>query len=198
MLLREGIARLLTDAGFEVVAQAGDADDLLRKAMAHRPDVAIVDVRMPPDHEDDGLRRGRRAAPAPPAGDRGARPVAVLRGALALDLIGEQRRRRRLSAQGARRRPRRVLGSGPPGGGGRQRARPEVVGRMLGRRAPTARCDGSAREREVLAAMAEGKSNRRRRDAPRHRGRRREARHRIFRKLGIAPARPSTGASTRS
>jgi len=56
VLLREGIVRLLEDAGFEVVGQAGDADDLIRKVGAHRPDVAIVDVRMPPTHSDDGLR----------------------------------------------------------------------------------------------------------------------------------------------
>ena len=56
VLLREGAARLLEDAGHEVVAQAGDADDLLRKVRAHKPDVAIIDVRMPPDNTDDGLR----------------------------------------------------------------------------------------------------------------------------------------------
>ena len=56
VLLREGAARLLEDAGFEVVGQAGDADDLLRKVRAHKPDVAVVDVRMPPDNTDDGLR----------------------------------------------------------------------------------------------------------------------------------------------
>ena len=56
VLMREGIVRLLTEAGFDVVAQAGDAPDLLRKALAHRPDVAVVDVRMPPGRQDDGLR----------------------------------------------------------------------------------------------------------------------------------------------
>ena len=56
VLLREGAARLLEDAGFEVVGQAGDADDLMRKVRAHKPDVAIIDVRMPPDNSDDGLR----------------------------------------------------------------------------------------------------------------------------------------------
>ena len=55
-LLRQGIVRLLEDAGFEVVAQAADAPDLLRKVAAHKPDVAIVDVQMPPDNTDDGLR----------------------------------------------------------------------------------------------------------------------------------------------
>ena len=57
VLLREGIVGLLTEAGFDVVAQAGDGKDLLRKGLAHRPSVVIADVNMPPDHEDDGLRR---------------------------------------------------------------------------------------------------------------------------------------------
>ena len=60
VLLREGIVRLLEDGGFEVVAQAGDADDLVRKVGAHKPDVAIIDVRMPPDNTDDGLRAAIR------------------------------------------------------------------------------------------------------------------------------------------
>ena len=56
VLLREGLARLLADAGFEVVAQCGNADELLRKANSHEPDVAIVDIRLPPTHNDEGLR----------------------------------------------------------------------------------------------------------------------------------------------
>jgi DNA-binding NarL/FixJ family response regulator len=56
LLLREGVARVLEEAGIEVVARAADAPDLLRKVLAHRPEVAIVDVRMPPDLTDDGLR----------------------------------------------------------------------------------------------------------------------------------------------
>src|SRR4051794_7290953 len=56
VLLREGLARLLSEHGLDVVAQAGDAEDLLRKVNAHRPDVAVVDVRMPPTHTDEGLR----------------------------------------------------------------------------------------------------------------------------------------------
>ena len=56
VLLREGIARILTEAGLEVVSQAGDAEAFLRKALAHRPDVAVVDIRMPPGHGDDGLQ----------------------------------------------------------------------------------------------------------------------------------------------
>src|SRR5690348_16051051 len=56
VLLREGLVRLLEEGGCEVVAQAGDAPDLMRKARAHKPDVAVIDVRMPPDNTDDGLR----------------------------------------------------------------------------------------------------------------------------------------------
>lgn len=59
VLLREGLARLLVEAGFEVVGQAGDADELLAQVEAHHPDVAIVDIRMPPTHTDEGLRAAR-------------------------------------------------------------------------------------------------------------------------------------------
>src|ERR687883_1906115 len=56
VLLREGVVRLLEENGFDVVGQAGDADDLIRKVRAHKPDVAVVDIRMPPTNTDDGLR----------------------------------------------------------------------------------------------------------------------------------------------
>ena len=56
VLLREGLARLLDDAGFEVVAQSENADDLLLKVRSYSPDVAIVDIRLPPTHNDEGLR----------------------------------------------------------------------------------------------------------------------------------------------
>jgi DNA-binding NarL/FixJ family response regulator len=56
VLLREGLARLLDDAGFEVIAQCEDADDLLLKVRSYSPDVAIVDIRLPPTHNDEGLR----------------------------------------------------------------------------------------------------------------------------------------------
>ena len=74
VLLREGIVRLLEDAGFEVVAQAGDAPDLLRKGRAHKPDVAIVDVQMPPGNADDGLVAAIEIRAAP-AGGRCARAL---------------------------------------------------------------------------------------------------------------------------
>jgi DNA-binding NarL/FixJ family response regulator len=56
VLLREGLARLLGDAGFDVVAQCGDAEDLMRKLNSHDLDVVIVDIRLPPTHNDEGLR----------------------------------------------------------------------------------------------------------------------------------------------
>ena len=56
LLLREGVARLLDDAGFDVVAQCEDADDLLLKVRSLPPDVVIVDIRLPPTHKDEGLR----------------------------------------------------------------------------------------------------------------------------------------------
>jgi DNA-binding NarL/FixJ family response regulator len=56
VLLREGLTRLLTDEGMDVVAQSEDADDLLRKVRTFQPDVAIVDIRLPPTHSDEGLQ----------------------------------------------------------------------------------------------------------------------------------------------
>jgi DNA-binding NarL/FixJ family response regulator len=68
VLLRAGLARLLDDGGIEVVAQAGDGPGLIAAVDAHRPDLAIVDVRMPPTHTDEGLRAAppstRRSSPS--------------------------------------------------------------------------------------------------------------------------------------
>ena len=60
VLLREGLARLLGDAGFDVVGQCGDAEELLLKVRSYPPDVAIVDIRLPPTHQDEGLRAALR------------------------------------------------------------------------------------------------------------------------------------------
>src|SRR5438105_2757924 len=67
VLLREGLARLLTEAGFEVVAQCGTAEALLLKVRSYAPDVAIVDIRMPLTHHDDGLRVALAIRPQPPS-----------------------------------------------------------------------------------------------------------------------------------
>jgi DNA-binding NarL/FixJ family response regulator len=58
-IVREGVAHILRDAGFDVVATAADAPELVRKARAHRPDIVVTDIRMPPDNTDDGLRAAR-------------------------------------------------------------------------------------------------------------------------------------------
>ena len=59
MLLREGMAHLLEDAGYEVVGQAGDAEELILKVRSYHPDVAVVDIRMPPTQTDEGLRAAK-------------------------------------------------------------------------------------------------------------------------------------------
>ena len=67
VLLREGIARLLEDAGFEVVGQSGTADDLMLKVRSYKPDVAIVDIRMPPTQTDEGLQAAKEIREKHPA-----------------------------------------------------------------------------------------------------------------------------------
>jgi DNA-binding NarL/FixJ family response regulator len=160
VLLREGIARLLAEAGYEVVAQAGDADGFLRSALAHRPDVTVVDVQMPPGHGDDGLRAAlelRRQRP-----ETGVLVLSQFyEEEYALDLIGER-------AEGVGYLLKERVGDveaftdavGRVASGG-SALDPEVVGRMLGRRREDGPLDQlSPRERDVLAALAEGKSNR--------------------------------------
>jgi DNA-binding NarL/FixJ family response regulator len=159
VLLREGIARLLTEAGFEVAAQAGDAEAFLRKALAHRPDVAVVDVRMPPERSDDGLRAAlelRRQRP-----ETGVLVLSQFyEEHYAVELIGDR-------AEGVGYLLKERVGDveafvdavGRVAAGG-SALDPEVVGRMLGRRGaqgPLAAL--TPRERDVLAAMAEGLSN---------------------------------------
>lgn len=159
VLLREGIARLLAEAGFEVAAQAGDAQDLLRKALAHRPDVAVVDVQMPPGGRDDGLRAAielRRQHPG-----TGVLVLSqVYEEHYALELIGER-------AEGAGYLLKERVGDVEEFidavervAAGGSALDPEVVGRMLGRRRTEGPVDRlTPRERDVLASMAEGKSN---------------------------------------
>src|SRR3954451_23504990 len=157
--MREGIARLLAEGGFEVVAQAGDAEDLLRKALAHRPDVVIADVQMPPGREDDGLRATlelRRQRP-----ETGVLVLSqYYEEQYALDLIGERAEgvgyllKERVGDVDA------FLQSVARVATGGSALDPEVVGRMLGRRrasGPLSRL--SPRERDVITLMAEGKSN---------------------------------------
>jgi DNA-binding NarL/FixJ family response regulator len=160
VLLRAGIVRLLEDAGIEVVGQAGDADDLLRKALAHRPDVTLTDVQMPPGNQDDGLHAAlelRRQRPE--AGILVLSQHAEQEYALAL--VGEQPAgigyllKERVGDVDA------FIDAVERVAAGGTALDAEVVALMLGRR----RADDpleelTQRELDVLAAMAEGKSNR--------------------------------------
>ena len=160
VLLREGIVRLLEEGGCEVVAQVGDAEDLLRKALAHRPDVVIADVQMPPRREDDGLVAAmelRRQRP-----DTGVLVLSQFyEESYALDLIGDRAEgvgyllKERVGDVAA------FIDAVRRVGAGGSAIDPQIVSRMLGRRRRRGPLDDlTPREREVLEAMAEGKSNR--------------------------------------
>jgi DNA-binding NarL/FixJ family response regulator len=159
-LVREGIVRVLQEAGLDVVGVAGDAEDLVRKAGAHRPDVVITDIQMPPDLTDDGLRAAQRIRTSQP--EVGVVVLSqFLEDRYALELVGDR-------AQGVgyllKDRVgdlelfidaiRRVARGGSA-------LDPEVVQRMVGRRREEGPLDRlTPRDLEVLALMAEGRSNR--------------------------------------
>ena len=159
LLLREGVVRLLEEAGLEVVGQAADADDLRRKVYAHKPDVAVVDVRMPPDGTDDGLRAALEIRERQPE-----TAVLVLsqyvEECYAMDLVGEG-----AAGVGYLLKDRvadieRFTESVERVGRGGSALDPEVVSRLLRRSRkddPVAKL--TAREREALELMAEGRSN---------------------------------------
>jgi DNA-binding NarL/FixJ family response regulator len=159
VLLREGIARLLEEAGFDVVGQAGNAEELMLKVRSYSPAVALVDIRMPPTHTDEGLRAAREIREKHPGTG-----VLVLsqyvEAEYALDLLAE-------SAEGVgyllkdrvsdvtefAAAVRRV-------GEGGTALDAEVVAQLVGRRRkddPLSQL--TPREREVLELMAEGRSN---------------------------------------
>jgi DNA-binding NarL/FixJ family response regulator len=159
VLLREGIARILTGAGVEVVAQSGDADDLLRRTLAYRPDVVVTDVQMPPDREDDGLRAAMELRRREPG-------IGVLilsqfcEPAYVMELVGERPEgigyllKERVGDIAA------FVDAVTRVAAGGSALDPEVVARMLGRRTqgdPLRLL--TSRELATLAAMAEGKSN---------------------------------------
>ena len=160
LLLREGVARLLEDAGLDVVAQAGDAEDLLRKVGAHKPDEAIVDVRMPPTHTDEGLRAAAEIQDRSPG-------VGVLvlsqyiEEGYAMELlssnaegVGYLLKDRVADFAAFADAVRRVAEGGTA-------LDPDVVSRMLGRRRRADPVETlTPREREVLELMGEGRSNR--------------------------------------
>jgi serine/threonine-protein kinase len=159
MLLREGLARLLEDASIEVVGKAGTADELLRRVALDRPDVAIVDIRMPPTHTDEGLvAAGEIRREHPRVG------VLVLshyvESRYAMRLLEEHPERsgyllkERLSDLAVLVDALRRIDEGECV------LDPTIVSRLVGRAREESPLDElTEREREVLALMAEGHSN---------------------------------------
>jgi DNA-binding NarL/FixJ family response regulator len=160
VLLREGIVKVLESEGFDVVGQSGDADDLMLKVRSYSPDVAIVDIRMPPTHTDEGLRAAQEIREKHPGTG-----VLVLsqyvEAEYAMELLSE-------SAEGVgyllkdrvsdiadfASAVRRV-------GEGGSALDPAIVSQLVGRRRKDDPIDHlTPREREVLELMAEGRSNR--------------------------------------
>jgi DNA-binding NarL/FixJ family response regulator len=159
VLLREGVVRLLQEAGHEVVGQAGDAEDLMRKVRAHKPDLAVVDVRMPPTQTDEGLRAAKEIRSELP--DCG---VLVLSGyvepAYAQELLAENAEglgyllKDRVSDVTA------FADAVERVGAGGSALDPEVVSVLMGRARENDPLEElTPREREVLGLMAEGRSN---------------------------------------
>jgi DNA-binding NarL/FixJ family response regulator/class 3 adenylate cyclase len=159
VLLREGIVRLLSETGFDVVAQSGNAEDLIRHVAMHKPDVAVVDIRMPPTQTDEGLRAAAEIRERFPGTG-----VLVLsqyvESGYAMELLSESAEgvgyllKDRVSdveqfASGVRR----VAEGGSV-------LDPDVVSQLLGRRRRDDPLEQlTPREREVLGLMAEGRSN---------------------------------------
>ena len=159
VLLREGVARILDEAGFEVVGQAGNAEELMLKVRSYTPDVAIVDIRMPPTHTDEGLRAAQEIREKHPTCG-----VLVLsqyvEATYAMELLAESAEgvgyllKDRVSdvnefADAVRR-----------VGEGGSALDPTIVSQLVGRRRRDDPIDQlTPREREVLGLMAEGRSN---------------------------------------
>jgi DNA-binding NarL/FixJ family response regulator len=159
VLLREGVVRLLEENGFEVVGQAGDAEDLIRKVKAHKPDVAVVDIRMPPTNTDDGLRAALEIRAEWPGTGVLVLSQYVEEG-YALDLVGES-----AGGVGYLLKDRvadvdRFVDSVKRVADGGSALDPEVVSQLVGRARRDDPIDElTPREREVLELMAEGRSN---------------------------------------
>ena len=159
VLLREGVVRILEEAGFEVVGQCGTAADLMLKVRSYAPDLAIVDIKMPPNHTDEGLRAAQEIREHHPG-----TAVLVLsqyvESGYALELLAG-------SAEGVGyllkdrvsdvRDFAAAVGRVAAGGTALD---PEVVSRLVGRRRGTDPLDDlTPREREVLELLAEGLPN---------------------------------------
>ena len=159
VLLRAGLARLLEDAGFEVVGQAGNAEELVRKVRGHKPDIAVTDIRMPPTQTDEGLRAAQQIRSEMP--EVGVMVLSqYIDEGYALELlqnsaegVGYLLKDRVADIDAFVDALRRVAGRGSV-------LDPEVVAQLLGRRRGDDPLDRlTPREREVLGQMAQGRSN---------------------------------------
>jgi DNA-binding NarL/FixJ family response regulator len=159
VLFREGLVHVLGASGFDVVAEAGDAGDLVRKARAHAPDVVVVDVRMPPNLGNDGLRAAREIRTAKP--EIGILILSqFLEDRYLIDLLEEKPegvgyllKERVAEVEVLADAVRRIAGGGSV-------IDAEVVGRLVGRCHKHDSIDDlTDREREVLGLMAQGRSN---------------------------------------
>jgi DNA-binding NarL/FixJ family response regulator len=159
VLLREGLARLLEDAGFEVVGQTGSAQDLMLKVRSYSPDVVIVDIRMPPTHTDEGLRAAQEIREAHP--DVGVLVLSqYVEPGYAMELLAESAEgvgyllKDRVSDVAEFAAAVRRVGEGGSA------LDPAIVSQLVGRRRREDPIDTlTGREREVLELMAEGRSN---------------------------------------
>jgi len=158
VLLREGVAQVLTNAGFQVVGQAGTADELLLKVRSFKPDIAIVDIRMPPTHTDEGFRAAQEIRERYP--DVGVLVLSQhIEATYAMELLGRSAegvgyllKDRVLDVADFVAAVRRV-------GQGGSALDPAVVSQLVGGRADDPLSELTPREREVLELMAEGRSN---------------------------------------
>jgi DNA-binding NarL/FixJ family response regulator len=159
LLMREGLARLLSEAGLDVVGQAGDAEELLRRVAFDRPDVAIVDIRMPPTHTDEGLTAAKRIRERHP--DIGVLVLSHhVEPGYAMELLADDAegvgyllKDRVSDLDQFAAAVRRVAAGGSA-------LDPAIVSQLIGRRRRRDPLEElSPREREVLALMAEGLSN---------------------------------------
>ncbi len=159
VLLREGVARILTDAGLEVVGLCEDADELMRKVRSYAPDVCVVDIRMPPTHTDEGLQAAIQIRAAHPSIGVLVLSQYVELG-LAMKLLADSAEgvgyllKDRISDVSE------FVGAVRRVAGGGSAIDPIIVSTLLGRRRDDDPIDElTPREREVLTLMAEGRSN---------------------------------------
>ena len=159
MILREGVARLLGEAGFDVVGQAGTAEELIASVGEQRPEVAIVDLRMPPTHTDEGIQAALAIRAQHPGtgvlvlsqhADVGLAMKLLEHGA---DGVGYLLKDRVADLEDFADAIRRVANGGSA-------LDPSIVSQLLSKRRDTGPMDDiTPREREVLELMAEGRSN---------------------------------------